>query len=100
MNHLALIEVIEQPSPAVSVELAAAISQRRADRRPYTGVSMPAGTLELLYIRAARRNVMLGVVPAQRSPNEHAVTTGARFRKPRSPGDSQRSLLGLWFDSP
>ena len=37
------------------------------DRRPYTVVSMPAGTLELLYIRAARRNVMLGVVPAQRS---------------------------------
>jgi hypothetical protein len=65
-NHLALIEVIEQPSPAASVELAAAIPQRRADRRPYTGVSMPAGTLELLYIRAARRDVMLGVVPAQR----------------------------------
>ena len=65
-NHLALIEVIEQPSPAASVELAAAIPQRRADRRPYTGVSMPAGTLELLYIRAARHDVMLGVVPAQR----------------------------------
>jgi len=65
-NHLALIEVIEQPSTADSLELAAAIPQRRADRRPYTGVSMPAGTLELLYIRAARHDVMLGVVPAQR----------------------------------
>ena len=65
-NHLALIEVIEQPSPAASVELAAAIAERRADRRPYSGVSMPAGTLELLYIRAARRDVVLGVVPTQR----------------------------------
>lgn len=65
-NHLALIEVIEQPSPAASVELAGAIPHRRADRRPYTGTTMPAATLELLYIRAARRDVMFGVVPAQR----------------------------------
>lgn len=65
-NHLALIEVIEQPSPAASVELADAITQRRADRRRYAGVSMPAGTLELLYIRAVRRDVMFGVVPGQR----------------------------------
>ncbi len=65
-NHLALIQVIEQPSPAGTVELAAAIAHRRADRRPYPADPMPAATLELLYIRAAHRDVMMGVVPTRR----------------------------------
>ena len=93
-NHLALIEVIEQPSPAASVELAAAIPHRRADRRPYTGVSMPAGTLELLYVRAARRDVMLGVVPAQRWDRRDEDGVVLRYRAAAG-RDSARDADGV-----
>ncbi len=62
-SHLALIELVELPPNQASIELAAAIPRRRADRRRYSARSIPAGTLELLYIRAARYEVTLGVVP-------------------------------------
>ena len=65
-DHLALIEIIEAPATEPSRELAVAIPRRRADRRRYGAGPIPPGTLELLYIRAARRQVTLGVVPAIR----------------------------------
>ncbi len=65
-DHLALIEIIEAPATEPNRELAAAIPRRRADRRRYGAGPIPSGTLELLYIRAARRQVTLGVVPAVR----------------------------------
>ena len=65
-DHLALIEIIEAPATEPSRELALAIPRRRADRRRYGAGPIPSGTLELLYIRAARRQVTLGVVPAMR----------------------------------
>ncbi|MGE5697500.1 MAG: nitroreductase [Candidatus Sericytochromatia bacterium] len=65
-DHLAYIEIIEAPITEPSRELAVAIPRRRADRRRYGAGRLPASTLELLYIRAARRRVTLGVVPAMR----------------------------------
>lgn len=65
-SHLALIELIEMPAGQLNIELSAAIPRRRADRRPYSAQSIPAGTLEFFHIRAARSNVALGVVPKVR----------------------------------
>jgi nitroreductase len=62
-SHLALIELVELPPSQASIDLAAAITRRRADRRRYGAQPIPAGTLELLHIRAARSGVRLGVVP-------------------------------------
>lgn len=62
-SHLALIEVVELPARQVNIELAAAIPRRRADRRRYSVQPIPAGTLELFHIRAARCEVTMGVVP-------------------------------------
>ncbi len=62
---LASLELAARPAGAASRELAAAISRRRADRRPYRG-ALPAGTIEQLVIRAARFDVQLSVVPASR----------------------------------
>ena len=60
---LAILEVIEQPAREAQLELAGAISRRRADRRRYPPRPIPPATLELLYIRAARLGVELAVVP-------------------------------------
>lgn len=65
-DHLALIEVIEAPATEPSRELAVAIPHRRADRRRYRADPIPPGTLELLAVRAARRQATLAVVPASR----------------------------------
>ncbi len=65
-SHLAILEVVEQPPQAAYLELADAISQRRADGRRYPARQIPPATLELLYIRAARLGVELAVVPRSR----------------------------------
>lgn len=65
-NHLAILEVVEQPPRAGDLELADAISGRRADVRRYPAGQIPSATLELLYIRAARLGVALAVVPRSR----------------------------------
>lgn len=65
-SHLAILEVVEQPPRPADLELASAITRRRADRRPYRAEPMAEGTLETLYIRAARMGVELGVVPRSR----------------------------------
>lgn len=62
-SHLAILEVVEQPPQGAWRELASAIPQRRADRRPYGIRQIAPGTLELLYIRARRLGVDLHVVP-------------------------------------
>lgn len=65
-SHLAILEVIDQPPRAADRELAAAIRHRRSDRRRFSPEALPAGTLELLQVRAARRGVAFGVVPRRR----------------------------------
>lgn len=65
-SHLALVDVVEQPPRAGQLELASAIPRRRADRRRYRAERVPDGTLEMLYIRAARLGVELAVVPRSR----------------------------------
>jgi nitroreductase len=65
-SHLALFELVQMPPLGSSVELANAISRRRADRRSYSAPTFPAGTLEMLHIRAARFGSELGVVPRVR----------------------------------
>lgn len=74
-DHLALLEVVEQPPTPFFLELAAAIPRRRADRRGYIARPIPAGTLEWLHIRAAESGVRFGVVPTIRwsSPDEDAI---------------------------
>lgn len=65
-SHLAILEVVEQPPKAADLELADAISRRRADQRRYPARRIPPATLELLYIRAARSGVQFAVVPRSR----------------------------------
>lgn len=65
-SHLAILEVVEQPPQGGWRELASAIPQRRADRRPYSTRRIAPGTLEMLYIRARRLDVDLQVVPTSR----------------------------------
>lgn len=65
-SHLAILEVVEQPPQDGWRELASAIPQRRADRRPYGTERIAAGTLEMLYIRARRLDVDLNIVPTSR----------------------------------
>lgn len=62
-SHLAILEIVEQPAKAAYLELAGAISRRRADLRRYPARPIPHATLETLYIRAARLGVELAVVP-------------------------------------
>lgn len=62
-SQLAWIEVVELPARRDDIELAAAITRRRTDRRRYDARAIPAGTLEYFHIRAARSQVTLGVVP-------------------------------------
>lgn len=62
-GKLAHIDVVELPARHLNIELATAIRRRRADRRRYGGRPIPAGTLELFHIRAARCGVTMGVVP-------------------------------------
>ncbi len=65
-SHLAVVDVAEQPARDGQLELAAAIPRRRADRRRSRAERVPAGTLETLYVRAARLGVELAVVPRSR----------------------------------
>ena len=69
-GRLAVMEVLEQPPAAGSLELATAITARRADQRRYSSDQIPAATLELLYIRAARMGVELAVVPRSFWPRD------------------------------
>jgi nitroreductase len=102
-DHVALIEIIEAPAAEPGTELAAAIPRRRADRRRYSADPIPSGTLELLYIRAARRHVTLGVVPTKRWRRRDDDTVELRYG--RAAGDADAShgdggvLLALGTDT-
>ena len=65
-NHLAILEVVERPPKAGLLELAVAMSRRRADPRRYPDRPMPPAALEVLYVRAARLGVDMAVVPRSR----------------------------------
>ncbi|WP_422743349.1 nitroreductase [Mycobacterium sp. WMMD1722] len=62
---LAVMELDRRAPGEGIVELAGAIARRRTDRRPYRG-ALPAGTLELLVVHAARVGVQVAVVPTDR----------------------------------
>lgn len=98
-GHLALIEVVERPPAQALIELAAAIPRRRADRRRYSARSIPAGTLELFHIGAARSEVTLGVVPKIRwaHHDEGDVTLGYGGRA--EPHADAAALLVLGTDA-
>lgn len=59
LNHLADIEVVRQPPGELDVVLAAAIPNRRTDRRTYSTWPVPWGDITLMGARAARAGVML-----------------------------------------
>ncbi|MDA0253208.1 MAG: nitroreductase [Actinobacteria bacterium] len=65
-NHLAILEVVERPPKAGLLELAVAMSRRRADPRRYPDRPMPPAALEVLYVRAARLGVDMAVGPRSR----------------------------------
>jgi nitroreductase len=58
-DHLADIDVVRQPPGELDVMLAAAIPNRRADRRTYSTWPVPWGDISLMGARAARAGVML-----------------------------------------
>ncbi|OBF30469.1 nitroreductase [Mycobacterium sp. ACS4331] len=102
-DHLALIEVIEAPATEPSTELAGAIPLRRADRRAYRADPIPPGTLELLAVRAARREVTLGVVPvarwARRSDDDGVVLRyGGDVAEAAADADGVLLVLGTEAD--
>lgn len=104
-SHLAILEVVERPPSAAHLELADAISRRRADLRPYPARRIPAATVELMYLRAARLGVELAVVPRSRWVRHGDGSIGLLFpgtaEKPHAePGDHAVLLvLGTRVDS-
>ncbi len=78
-GHIALFEVIEHPAQPGPRELAAAIGSRRSDRREFPEARLPAGTLELLSVHAARRGVDFAVVPRTRWGRDEHGHVALRF---------------------
>lgn len=78
-GHVALFEIIEEPPLPTHRELADAIGRRRSDRRDFRGSRLPAGTLELLAVHAARRGVEFGVVPHARWTRDEHGDVALRF---------------------
>lgn len=78
-GHIALFEVIEHSAQPGHRELAAAIGSRRSDRREFPEVRLPAGTLELLSVHAARRGVDFAVVPRTRWVRDAHGEVALRF---------------------
>lgn len=99
-GHIALFEVIEHSAQPGHRELAAAIGSRRSDRREFPEVRLPAGTLELLSVHAARRGVDFAVVPRTRwVRDEHGEValrfTGGAVGGRGTPGPDGAVLLAL-----
>ncbi len=78
-GHIALFDVIEHPAQPGHRELAAAIGSRRSDRREFPEARLPAGTLELLSVHAARRGVDFAVVPRTRWVRDEHGHVALRF---------------------
>ena len=85
-NHLADIEVVRQPPVELDVMLAAAIPNRRTDRRTYSSWPVPWGDIALMGARAARAGVMLRQVDLL--PGFNAIVAGAVSRQSRDCDDS------------
>lgn len=94
-GRLAILEVVEQPPNAAHLELAAAISRRRADLRRYPDRPIPPATVELLVIRAARLGVELGVVPRSRWVRHEDGRVALRFADDEGEPDDDAVLLVL-----
>lgn len=94
-SHLAILEAVEQPPTAADLELADAISRRRADQRRYPARRIPPATLELLYIRAARLGVDLAVVPRSRWVRREDGRVALRFPGVAEEPDDDAVLLVL-----
>ncbi|KMO69565.1 nitroreductase family protein [Mycolicibacterium obuense] len=101
--RLATFETIESAPMPAARELADVIHHRRSDRRHYASAALPETTVETLLVRAARRGVELGVVPAARwhrddtgqvhlHYGDHAETSAA-------PADGVLLALGTEDDS-
>jgi nitroreductase len=98
-SHLALLEVVEAPPEAAHVELAGAISRRRADTGPYPALRIPPATLELLHVRAARLGVELAVVPRSRWVRRENGTVALRFSEGAAEPEDGAVLLVLGTES-
>jgi len=94
-GHLAILEVVEQPPTAGCLELAGAISRRRADRRRYPAGRIPPATLELLYVRAPRMGVELAIVPRSRWTRHEDFSVALRFAGVVGEPDDDAVLLVL-----
>ena len=94
-SHLAILEVVEQPPKAEHLELAGAISRRRADSRRYPARPIPPATLELLYVRAARLGVALAVVPRSCWVRHGDGSVALRFPEAAGESDDDAVLLVL-----
>lgn len=94
-SHLAILEVVEQPPTASQLELAEAISRRRADLRRYPARAIPPATLELLYIRAARLGVELAAVPRSRWIRQEDGRVTLSFPEPADTPEDDAVLLVL-----
>ena len=92
-GHIALFEVIEHPAQPGTRELAAAIGSRRSDRREFPEARLPAGTLELLSVHAARRGVDFAVVPRTRWGRDERGEVALRFPG-RAVGDRSANADG------
>ncbi len=76
---VALFELIEvSPAPG-QIELASVIGRRRSDRGDFVASRLPAGTLELLDVRAVRQGVDFGVVPRFRWGRRDGDGVALRF---------------------
>lgn len=94
-SHLAILEVVEQPPKPGHLELAGAISRRRADQRRYPARRIPSATLELLYVRAARLGVEVAVVPRSRWVRREDGNVALRFPEVAGEPDDDAVLLVL-----
>lgn len=94
-SHLAILEVVGRPPQAGHLELADAISRRRADRRRYPAGPIPDSTLELMFIRAARLGVELAVVPRSRWVRNADGTVALHFPETSGEPDDDAVLMVL-----
>ncbi len=94
-DHLAAVELMPGTSTATDLELAAAISRRRTDRRRFADWPQPAGHLDLLTRAAAGQGALLRAVtePTQRRLLAAAIDYAA-VEQDSTPG--YPTEIGLW----
>lgn len=90
---LATFALGERSPGGGSIELAEAIGHRRADRRRFAARPIPAPTLELLHVRAARLGVELAVVPTVRWARRGETDIALRFGDATADGTGDDAVL-------